>query len=96
MDTLAHTFWNQLASGNIDKSKLAPKFAGLLTPALLAEVQSQVASFGELRSFVFTGEREAAGLTIYRYTLTFASGMEHAWSIVLDAYGKIAGSRLLR
>ncbi len=80
----------------MEKSKLAPKFAGLLTPAMLAQVQAEIASFGELRSFDFTGKSEAAVLTIYRYALTFASGMEYDWSIVLDAEGKIAGSRLLR
>ncbi len=96
MDAIARGFWNELASGDVEKSKLAPKFAGLLTPAMLAQVQAQIASFGELRSFAFTGKSEAGRLTIYRYTLTFAGGMEYDWSIVIDAEGKIAGSRLLR
>lgn len=96
VDTLAREFWGELASGDVDKSRLAPKFARLLTPAMLSQVQSEMASFGELRSFVSAGKSEASGLTIYRYSLTFANGMEHPWSIVIDEKGRVAGSRLLR
>ncbi len=96
IDDLARGFWNQIASGNVDRSKLTAEFAGALTPSLLAQVGQGIALLGELRSFIFVGKRQAGGATAYRYVLTFASGAEHEWDVWISADRKIAGSRLVR
>jgi D-alanyl-D-alanine carboxypeptidase len=95
VDALARAFWDQLASGTIDRSKLAAEFSAALTPELLAQVRQGIETLGELRSFIFVGTRTTNNLTGYRYWLTFASGAQHEWDVWLTPEGKIAGSRLV-
>jgi D-alanyl-D-alanine carboxypeptidase len=96
IDALARTFWNQLASNSVDRSKLTAEFAAALTPDLLAQVRQGIEAFGDLRSFAFLGTRQEDGLTGYRYALTFSSGVRHEWDVWIDQNGKIAGSRLVQ
>lgn len=96
IDARVRTFWNQLASGTVDRSTLTSDFSAALTPALLAQVRQGIELLGELHSFTFIGIRTAGGLTVYRYSLVFASGTEHEWDVALTPNGKIAGSRLIR
>jgi D-alanyl-D-alanine carboxypeptidase len=96
IDAVARAFWNQLASGDVDRSKLTVEFSAVLTPEFLAQVRQSVAILGELRSFTFAGTRNAKGLVVYRYSLAFVSGAEHEWEVGITADGKIAGSRLVR
>jgi len=96
IDTLVRAFWNQLATGNIDRSKLTSQFSTALTPQLLAQVRQGVALLGKLDSFTFLDKSAANDLTTYRYTLTFASGAEHEWDVSITPDGKIAGSQLVR
>ena len=96
IDALARAFWDGLASGNIDRSKLTTEFSTALTPALLSQVQQGMAVLGALRSFTFVGTSQGQqGVTIYRYSLVFAGGTEHEWDVALSSDGKIAGSRLI-
>ncbi len=94
IDAVARTFWNQLAAGAIDRSRLSPEFGAALTPAAVAQAQQGIATLGALQTFTFSGKRQANGLTFYRYTLTFASGAQHDWIVAITADGKIAGSQL--
>jgi hypothetical protein len=96
IDALVRTFWNQLTTGSVDRSKLTDRFSTVLTPPLLVQVQQGVALLGKLNSFTFSGKTAANYLTIYRYTLTFANGAEHEWNVSITPDGKIAGSRLVR
>ncbi len=92
IDTLVRAFWNQLAAGSVDRSKLTNRFSTALTPQRLAQVQQGIALLGPLESFTFSGKSTANDLTTYRYTLTFASGAEHEWDVSITPDGKIAGS----
>ena len=84
VDALARAFWDGLASGTIDRSKLTPEFSTALTPALLSQVQQGIALLGELRSFTFVGTSQGQqGVTIYRYSLVFAGGTVHEWDVAL-------------
>jgi hypothetical protein len=96
IDTLVRAFWNQVATGDVDRSKLTSEFSAALTPQLLAQVQQGLALLGKLNSFTFSGKSAANDLTTYRYTLTFARGAEHEWDVSITSGGKIAGSRLVR
>jgi D-alanyl-D-alanine carboxypeptidase len=96
IDALARALWDELTSGKLDRSTLSPQFSAVLTPTLLAQTQQGIMTLGTLRSFTFIGKSEGNGLTIYRYSLTFASGAEREWAVAIAPDGKIAGSRLLR
>jgi D-alanyl-D-alanine carboxypeptidase len=96
IDTLAREFWNQLATGDVDRSKLTSKFSTALTPELLARVQQGIGLRGQLNSFTFSGASVANGVTTYRYMLVFASGDVHEWDVAITPDGKIAGSQLVR
>jgi D-alanyl-D-alanine carboxypeptidase len=96
VDARVRAFWNQLVSGDVDRSALTGDFAALLTPEYLAQVRAGIELLGELRSFTFAGKRQAGNVTIYRYTLAFAGGVEHEWEVAITSDGKIAGSRLVR
>ncbi len=96
IDTQVRTFWNQLATGSVDRSKLTDRFSTVLTPQLLVQVQQGVVLLGQLTSFTFSGKFVTNDLTTYRYTLTFAGGAEHEWDVSITQDGKIAGSRLVR
>jgi D-alanyl-D-alanine carboxypeptidase len=96
IDALVRAFWNQLTTGNLDRSNLTGEFSTALTPQFLARVQQSVAVLGQLTSFTFSGKSTANDLTTYRYTLTFASGTVHEWDVSITPDGKIAGSRLVR
>lgn len=97
VDTLARAFWDGLASGTVDRSKLTADFSSALTPALLTQVQQGIALLGELRSFTFVGTGQGQqGVTVYRYSLVFATGTEHEWDVAITSDRKIAGSRLVR
>ncbi len=96
IDALARSFWDELASGTVDRSRLSPAFADLLTPEFLAQVRQGITSLGALRTFTFAGKSDAGGLTLYRYTLIFADGAEHEWDVAIGSDGRIAGSRLVR
>ncbi len=95
IDALARDFWNQIASGTIDRSKLTPEFSAALTPGLLAQVQQGIAAFGPLKFFTFVGSTAANGVNVYRYGLTFSSGAEHEWDVAIAPDGRIAGSHLV-
>ncbi len=96
VDMLVRAFWNQLATGSVDRSKLTSEFSAALTPQLLARVQQGIALLGQLNSFTFSGKSATNGLRTYRYTLTFASGAEHEWDVSITRDGKIAASGLVR
>jgi CubicO group peptidase (beta-lactamase class C family) len=96
IDALARSFWDQLASGTVDRSRLSPAFADVLTPELSGQVRQGITSLGALRTFTFAGKRDAGGVTLYRYTLVFADGAEHEWNVGIGPDGRIAGSRLVR
>lgn len=96
IDARVRAFWDQLASGTVDRSTLTSDFAAALTPALLAQVRQGIELMGKLRSFTFVGKRDAGDLTVYRYSLVFVTGTEHEWDVVVTPDGKIAGSRLVR
>jgi D-alanyl-D-alanine carboxypeptidase len=96
IDALARSFWDQLASGTVDRSRLSPAFADLLTPELLAQIRQGITSLGTLRTFTFAGKTDAGGPTLYRYVLTFADGADHEWDVAIGSDGRIAGSRLVR
>jgi D-alanyl-D-alanine carboxypeptidase len=96
IDALARSFWNEISTGDVDRSKLTSEFSTALTPQLLLRVQQGIALLGRLDSFTFSGKSTANDLTTYRYTLTFASGAEHEWDVSMTPDGKIAGSRLVR
>jgi CubicO group peptidase (beta-lactamase class C family) len=96
IDTLVRAFWNQLATDDVDRSKLTSEFSTVLTPQLLARVQQGFALLGKLNSFTFSGKSVANDLTTYRYTLIFATGAEHELDVSITPDGKIAGSRLVR
>ena len=95
IDLLAQHFWNQLASNQIDLSRLAPSFAQDLTPTLRTEIAQGIQMFGPMKSWTFVGTSDAPGLKFYRYHIVFASGTAHDWAIAMTPDGKIAGSRLL-
>ncbi len=95
IDALVRSFWNQLATGDVDRSKLTSEFSTALTPQFLTQVQQGVALLGKLNSFTFSGKSTANDLTTYRYTLTFASGAVHEWDVAITRDGRIAGSRLV-
>ncbi len=94
-DALARAFWDGLASGTIDRSKLTAEFSAALTPALLSQVQQGIVAFGTLHSFTFVGTTQGQGGTIYRFSLVFAGGAEHEWDVAFTPDLKIAGSRLV-
>ncbi|MGB8519836.1 MAG: serine hydrolase, partial [Candidatus Tumulicola sp.] len=94
-DALARAFWDGLASGTIDRSKLTPEFSTALTPVLLGQVKQGIALFGTLQSFTFVGTTAGQGGTIYRYSLVFAGGAVHEWDVAFTTDMKIAGSRLV-
>jgi D-alanyl-D-alanine carboxypeptidase len=96
VDARVRTFWNQLASGDVDRRALTSDFAALLTPEYLAQVRAGIELLGELRSFTFVGTRQTENVTIYRYALDFTGGVEHEWDVAITSDGKIAGSRLVR
>jgi CubicO group peptidase (beta-lactamase class C family) len=96
VDARVRAFWNQLGSGNVDRSALTSDFAALLTPEYLSQVRVGIELLGELRSFTFVGKRQGDNATVYRYLLGFAGGVEHEWDVAVTADGKIAGSRLVR
>jgi D-alanyl-D-alanine carboxypeptidase len=96
IDALVRSFWDQLASGTVDRSRLSPNFADLLTPEFLVQIRQGITSLGALRTFTFAGKSDAGGLTLYRYTLVFADGAEHEWDVAIGSDGRIAGSRLVR
>ncbi|MGA7357164.1 MAG: hypothetical protein WA431_08270 [Candidatus Cybelea sp.] len=96
VDARVRAFWNQLASGDVDRNALTTDFAALLTPDYLSQVRAGIELLGELRSFTFVGTRQAQNATIYRYVLGFAGGVEHEWDVAITSAGKIAGSRLVR
>ncbi|MFY9738373.1 MAG: serine hydrolase domain-containing protein [Candidatus Cybelea sp.] len=95
IDRLVRAFWNQLAMGNLDRSKLTSEFSTALTPQFLAQVRQSVVLLGQLKSFIFAGKSTANDLATYRYTLIFANGAEHEWDVSITPGGKIAGSRLV-
>ena len=97
IDALARSFWDELASGTVDRRRLSPKFSDLLTPEFLVQIRQGIASLGTLRTFTFAGKSDAGGgLTLYRYALTFADGADHEWDVAIGSDGRIAGSRLVR
>jgi D-alanyl-D-alanine carboxypeptidase len=96
VDARVRVFWNQLASGDVDRSALTSDFSALLTSDYLSQVRAGIELLGELRSFTFVGTRQAENVTIYRYALAFAGGVEHEWDVAITPAGKIAGSRLVR
>lgn len=96
IDALVRAFWNQLASGTVDRAMLTPSFSTALTVALLTQVSQSIAILGPLRAFTFIGTSATDGLTIYRYALDFASGTTHEWDVAITRDRKIAGSRLVK
>ncbi|HEY2476569.1 MAG TPA: hypothetical protein VGI19_17445 [Candidatus Cybelea sp.] len=94
IDGMVRRFWNQLASGEVDRSVLTPDFAAQLTPDNLAQVRASIAMLGEIRSFTFVGKTQAGKASIYRYTLEFAGGAEHEWDVTVTADDKIADSQV--
>jgi len=94
-DALARGFWDGLASGTIDRSKLSPDFSTALTPVLLDQVRQGIALLGTLQSFTFVGTAAGQGVTIYRYSLVFAGGTVHEWDVAFTPDMKIAGSKLV-
>ncbi len=97
IDALARAFWDQIASGTVDRSKLTPDFSAALTPSLVAQVAQGITLMGTLRSFTFVGTRTGLGdFTTYRYSLVFASGAVHEWDVAITSDRRIAGSRLVQ
>lgn len=96
VDARVRAFWNQLASGEVDRNALTSDFSALLTSDFISQARVGIELLGELRSFTFVGTRQAENVTIYRYALGFAGGVEHEWDVTITAAGKIAGSRLVR
>jgi D-alanyl-D-alanine carboxypeptidase len=96
IDALVRGYWNELATGTLDRKKLTAAFSAALTPALLSQVTQGIALMGTLRSFTFIGTQPGSGFAIYRYFLEFASGTTHEWDVELTRDGKIAGSRLVQ
>jgi hypothetical protein len=94
IDALVRRLWEQLASGTVDRSMLTPELAAQLTPVNLAQVRESIAKLGELRSFTFVG-KQAGTVSIYRYALEFAGGVEHEWDVTITADGKIADSEVV-
>ena len=95
IDGLVRRFWDQLASGEVDRSVLTPDLAAQLTPGNLAQVRASIATLGEIRSFTFAGKRQAGKVSIYRYALEFARGAQHEWDVTITADEKIADSAII-
>jgi hypothetical protein len=91
IDALVRRFWDQLASGTVDRSILTPDLAAQLTPVNLAQVRESISKLGQVRSFTFVG-KQAGTESIYRYTLEFAGGIEREWDVTITADQKIADS----
>jgi D-alanyl-D-alanine carboxypeptidase len=96
IDALVRGFWDQLATGTVDRKNLTAEFSAALTPALVAQVSQSIAILGPLRELTFIGTLQGAGVTIYRYSLSFATGTTHEWDVAITSDRKIAGSRLVR
>lgn len=95
IDRLVRRFWDQLASGDVDRSVLTPDFAAQLTPDNLAQVRASIAMLGEIRSFTFVGTTRADKMSTYRYILQFAGGAEPEWDVTITADEKIADSQIV-
>jgi hypothetical protein len=96
INALVVRYWNQLATGTLDKNLLTPEFAAGMTPQIREKIRSGIAAMGKLRYMIFTLRGTMNGVDYYGYTLVFASGLKDEFIIWVTADGKIAGSRLLR
>lgn len=88
---LAKAMWQQLQSGNLDRTKLTDAFSAFITPAVLLQGEAQLTALGTPAAWVYRGSQSNAGMTMYSYALSFDDGTVIAVKITLTKDGKIAG-----
>lgn len=80
----------RLESGNFDRSQLAPQMSAHFTPALVAEIKTEMAPLGAPQQLIYTGKTVTPRGTIYAYRAVFAAATFNL-HIAIDAQGKISG-----
>jgi D-alanyl-D-alanine carboxypeptidase len=87
---LARQWLRRAQTGEIDRSQLTASFSASLNAAAVAETKAQMAPLGAPTSFIYRGKSSLAGVTVYRYRVSFKSGTLKL-TIGIDRAGKIAG-----
>jgi CubicO group peptidase (beta-lactamase class C family) len=88
---LAQQWWTALMSGKVDRSRLTPAMSKALTPTVLSASGAQLRAFGEPVRWIYRGEQEVSGATVYRYRVAFGSGTMFNVIMALAPDGKLAG-----
>ncbi len=88
---LAKQWWTALTSGKVDRSRLTPEMSKALTPAVLSASGAQLQALGEPVRWIYRGEQEASGTTVYRYRVSFSSGTVLNVIMALAPGDKLAG-----
>jgi CubicO group peptidase (beta-lactamase class C family) len=83
----------RLQTGTVDLTQVDPRFAQLLTPDVLAHMQTALASSGTPTEWTYLGSESVPGAVITKYAVRL-SDQPYTLSIGLTADGKIAGSLL--
>lgn len=91
---LARKLWDQILSGNLDRTLLSPEMNAAMTPQLLAQVRPQLQPLGALRSLQLAQKTPLNGGTNYIYTANFSNG-QHKIDIFLAGDGKVGGYHVL-
>ena len=94
VNALANKLWDQITSGQLDRSLLSSQMNAAMTPELLARVGPQLQSLGTLQSLKLSQKTAMGGGTNYIYIGNFTGG-EHKIDIFMTADGKVGGYRVL-
>lgn len=90
----AKALWKQITVGPLDRAQLTGKMSKDLTPELLAQVKTQLASLGSPSSWVYKGKSVTGGTTSYSYSVKFTSGTTLDLVMSVDKDGKISSYAL--
>jgi hypothetical protein len=86
----AKDWLHQIQTGKIDRSQLTDQMNAALTDDKLKSVSAQLAPLGDPASFTLSQSITRGTVTIYVFTVQFASGTLSE-TFALDQNGKVAG-----
>jgi predicted alpha/beta superfamily hydrolase len=91
LDSLAQHWWQALASGKIDRSRLTAAMNKALTPAALSALSAKLGAIGKPVRWFYAGKVESTGDTTYEYRVILNNGTARFEVMVLTSDGKLAG-----
>ena len=86
----AERLFNELRSGDVDRSQLSAKLNAQLSPAALPQAIAQVRALGPIKAWTLSRKTTTANATTYALRVGLENGESRAVPVSIDSDGKIS------